>query len=181
MRYGTTSLLPWREDLLLKNTVFANPPRTERNQKLAQALLQPLEHPLNLQGLLLRALLNMLNLLVGKLGAQQVGVVAGRPGPIGGLGRLPMVPCFVQGCFWSSHFLCDSLDLDNNLLLRLESWVLVGLRTSRMEGCSMWRFLGNHVRCHVKVVLNYMLAIPLMETTRFHWHSRKVLWLSILI
>ena len=105
----------------MKNTVFVNPPRTERNLKLAQALLQHLEHHLNRQDLLLRALLGMINLLIGSLGALQVGVVTGRPGPIGGLGRLPMVPCFVQGSFSSSHFLCDSLDLDNNLLLHLES------------------------------------------------------------
>ena len=105
----------------MKNTAFVSPPRTEHNLKLAQVLLPHLEHHLNHQDLLLRALLSMISLLIGGLGALQVGVVTGRPGLIGGLGRLPMMPCFVQGSFSSFHFLCDSLDLDNNFLLHSES------------------------------------------------------------
>ena len=81
----------------MKSTVFARLPRTEQCQRLAHALLQPLDHPLNHLGLLLRALPILLILRVGNLGALQLGTAAGRLGPTGSLGRLPSVALLSAG------------------------------------------------------------------------------------
>ena len=105
--------------------MFASPPRTERCRKLAQALLQPLDHPLSHLGLLLRALQNLLILLVGNLGALQLGTVAGRLGPTGSLGRLPTSPCFLQGDAYFPQYLISyatlSGSIDNNRLQHFDS------------------------------------------------------------
>ena len=122
----------------MKSTVFARLPRIERCRKLAQTLLRPLDHLLNHLGLLRRALLNLLILRVGNLGAPQLGTAAGRLGPTGSLGRLPTSPCFLQGDSCLPHYpilMRLFLDLLTATDCSFDSWVLVGLLTSRMDGC----------------------------------------------